>query len=204
MAFIAVLYIGVQVVAEGVLGSALGASAAPLADAVRGVSPALGGLLVAGAAVSMLGYLAGDALSAPRVIYAFARDGYLPKVLAAVGRRRGAPFAAVAAHLTLAAVLAISGAFAELAVLSSLAVAAVYIIGCVSAVVLQRRNVARAGEPLRLVGLELAAGVGVLGMIWITLQAEPAEALALGGAVLVSLLWYWLVRRPGRGAKRPA
>ena len=49
-------------------------------------SSAAGGrlLVLAGGAVSMFGYLCGDMLSSPRSLYAFGRDGFLPRALARV------------------------------------------------------------------------------------------------------------------------
>ncbi|MGH9173463.1 MAG: APC family permease, partial [Vicinamibacterales bacterium] len=82
---ITTLYITLQVVAQGILGSGLAqATVSPLAD-VAGAS--LGAwartLLLVGATVSMFGYLGGMTLSMPRMLYAFARDGFLPRRLAA-------------------------------------------------------------------------------------------------------------------------
>ena len=80
MVTITALYAGLQFVAQGVLGPGLAASkAAPLAEAA-GV--AMGGwarnLLLVGAVVSMLGHVGGMILAAPRTVFAFARDGFLP------------------------------------------------------------------------------------------------------------------------------
>ena len=44
-------------------------------------------LLLAGAAISMFGYLGGMTLSMPRMVFALARDGFLPRALAAVHPR---------------------------------------------------------------------------------------------------------------------
>ncbi len=190
MAAIAVLYIAIQIVTQGVLGPALGRSAAPLADTLAGVSPVLSALLLVGATVSMLGYLAGDTLSAPRVLFAFGRDGFLPGWVAALHPRTHAPYASILLHVGLGALLAISGSFAELAVLSALATVGLYIVSCIAAVVLQRRNVAHAGAPLSLAALPAAAVVGVVGMVWIGAHASGREALGCAATLVISTLWY--------------
>ena len=204
MAAIALLYIAIQVVTQGVLGPQLGRSAAPLADTLAGVSPELSALLLVGATVSMLGYLAGDTLSAPRVLFAFGRDGFLPGWVAALHPRTHAPYASILLHVGLGALLAISGSFAELAVLSALATVGVYIVSCVAAVVLQRRDVARAGAPLNFAALPAAAAVGVLGMVWIGVHASGREALGCAATMVISTLWYiaavYLI--PGARARR--
>jgi APA family basic amino acid/polyamine antiporter len=84
LAAVALLYMAIQIVAQGILGPALAHSEAPLADAMGQISPALRWLMLAGAAVSMLGYLASDLLGSPRILFAFARDGLLPKALGRV------------------------------------------------------------------------------------------------------------------------
>jgi APA family basic amino acid/polyamine antiporter len=194
MGAVTVLYIAIQIVAQGVLGPALGHSNTPLADAAASISPPLGRLLLAGAAISMLGYLSSDALSAPRLLYTFARQGLLPKALAQVSSVTSAPFAAILLHASLAVALALSGSFAELATLSSLTTVVVYIAGCVAAVVLQRRGIATAGPPLQAKGLLLAAIVGVAGMAWLLIHAKAIEAIGLVGTLAISAGWYALAR----------
>ena len=203
MSAVAVLYIGLQVSAQGVLGPALGRAHAPLAQTVGAVAPSLAVVVLAGASVSMLGYLASDALSAPRLLFAFARDGLLPRRIAALHPKSRAPAAAIVLHAALAAVLAISGGFTELAVLSSLTTVVVYAIGCAAAVRLQRRDVALAGPPLVVRGLIVAAALGVLSMVWIAINAAPAEALGCVAAVLIAAGWYMLARRVGRATPLP-
>ncbi|HEY4953917.1 MAG TPA: amino acid permease, partial [Gemmatimonadaceae bacterium] len=65
---VALLYIAIQVVTQGILGAALATNTkAPLAAAAKVVLGRGGELLVlTGAAISTLGYVAGDMLAAPR------------------------------------------------------------------------------------------------------------------------------------------
>ena len=204
MSGIALLYVAIQVVTEGVLGPALGRSAAPLADALAGVSPALVALLLVGATVSMMGYLAGDTLSAPRILFAFGRDRFLPRWVAALHPRTQAPYASILLHVGVGALLAVSGSFAELAVLSALATVGVYIVSCVAAVVLQRRHVARSGPPLNLYMLPLAAAVGVISMVWIGAHATGREALGFAATLVISSIWYVAALRIGSPARQLA
>ena len=99
MVGITALYIALQVVAQGILGSGLAqATVSPLADAA---GASLGGwarsLLLAGATISMFGYLGGMTLSMPRMVFALARDGFLPRALAAVHPVHRSPQAAIVA-----------------------------------------------------------------------------------------------------------
>lgn len=194
MAAIAVLYLAIQLVVQRVLGAGLAASTAPLADAARAIWPPLGVVLLAGTAASMLGYLAGDMLSAPRLLFAFARDGLAPRALAKLSPRTAAPTYAILAHMLVALVLAVSGGFVELIVLAALASAGVYVVGCAAAVALQHRNVAEAGPPLRVPGLWIAALVGIGGMAWLALNAKPTELEGLAVTLVASAAVYLVAR----------
>lgn len=128
---ITALYLALQVSAQGILGAGLATStSAPLAEAA---GASFGGwartLLLVGAAVSMFGYLGGMAFSIPRMLYAFAVDGYLPRALAAVGATSHAPSTAVAVQSVIAFALAVSGTFEWLAVLANVSALFLYF-GC--------------------------------------------------------------------------
>lgn len=194
MAGVTAIYILIQIVAQGVLGGELARSSSPLSDALEGFSPGLAGLLLAGAAISMSGYLAGNALSAPRILFATARDGFLPAGLAAIHKRTHAPAAAIIVHLGIAAVLALSGTFIELAVLSTLATVGIYILGCAATLVLRRRGVATAGQPMRLRATVPAAFIGIASMLWVAVQATPGEAISVAIALALIVALYLGVR----------
>ncbi len=201
MGGVTAIYILIQIVAQGVLGGDLARSTTPLSDALEGFSPGLAGLLLAGAAISMSGYLAGNALSAPRLLFAAARDGFLPAGLAAIHGRTHAPAAAIVIHLGIATALALTGTFIELAVLSTLATVGIYILGCAATLVLRRRGIATAGEPLRFRATVPAAFIGIASMLWVALQATPAEAISVAIALALIGALYLGVRYSRR---RPA
>ena len=190
MLSLTVIYIGVQVVAQGVLGAALATSTAPLADAMARVHPALRLVMLAGAAISMLGWLGSDILGTPRVLFAFARDGLMPRVLGRVHPSTRAPHVAILSYATCAVVLALSGTFAELAVLSTLLVTVPYVGGCAAAVVLARRGVALAGTPLNFRGLRIAAVVGIGSCIALIVLAARMEIIGLFATIAAAAAIY--------------
>ena len=164
MASVTLIYIAVQVIAQGILGAQLAHSSAPLADAMAHVSPLLRTVMLAGAAISMFGWISSDILGSPRMLFAFARDGLLFRVLGRVHPRTRAPYVAIAVYAAVALGLALAGTFTELAVLAAISTAALYAGGCAAAWVLARRGVATAGTPLNFRWLGVAAVVGVAGM----------------------------------------
>ena len=200
LAAVAVLYMAIQLVCEGLLGPALAGSAEPMAAAMGKISPMLGLLLVVGATISRLGYLTSDTLAAPRFLYAMASDGFLPKGLAAVGARTHTPYAAIITHGVLTAGLALTGTFEALVALSTLVVIIPYIIGSVAAVVLQRRGVAEEGKPLNLPFTPVAAVVGIIFMGWVATHASLTEAIETAAAVVVTTAIYAVSRVRRRAA----
>jgi len=189
------LYVAIQFVAQSVLGAALASSKAPLVDASAQIHPVLRVLMLAGAALSMFGYLSSDILGSPRQLFALARDGLLPHALGRVHPRSHAPHIAILTYATLAIVLALTGTFAELAVLSTLAMAPIYIVGCMAAWVLARRGVALAGPPLRFRFLGTAATIGIGSTLVLIVLGSLREIAGLATLVVVSTVVYLIQAR---------
>jgi basic amino acid/polyamine antiporter, APA family len=192
MVLVTLLYVGIQVVSQGILGPALATSAAPLSDAMARISPTLRVLVLAGTALSMFGYLSSDLLGSPRILFAFARDGLLPRVLGRVHERTRAPHIAIACYATLAIVLALTGTFSELAILSALSNAPFYIAGCAASWQLARRGIARAGTPLNFRWLTLAMIVGITSMLVLIAFASRPEILGLCALIGAGIVIYVL------------
>lgn len=197
---ITTVFVGAQLVAQGILGPALAGSATPLADALGRVSPGLRALMLVGALVSMLGWTASDALNSPRLVFAMARDGRLPAALGVVDTRHAVPARAIAVHLALAAALAIGGSFALLATVSTLVMVAVFIGAALAALQLRRTGVALGGAVSALPGLPAAAPLVVVIMLWVAAQATGAQIAALAGLVAVLAGWFWVSERLARQA----
>jgi amino acid transporter len=199
MGFVLLLYVAIQLVAQRLLGPALAQQAAPLAAAAAKVSHAAGGLLVAGAALSMLGWIGSDILGAPRVLFAFARDGLLPAVLGRVHPGSRVPHVAILFHACLAASLAISGSFVGLAVAATLNTAGLYFLGCGAAWVLHRRGTQMAGAPLTLRFLPVASVLGMVSMVLLIGVASQAEitgfVLLVAASTAIYAIMQWARRR---------
>jgi amino acid transporter len=186
LTFVTLLYIAIQVTAQGILGDALAQSSAPLVDAMARVSPGLRMVMLAGATLSMLGFLSSDLLGTPRLLFAFARDGLLPRALGKVNPRTHTPYVAIGCYALIAMVLALTGSFAELAVLATLASTVLYILGCLAAWRLARDGVAQMGTPLNFRWLGSAVVVGTGSMLFMIALASRAEILGLCAVVGVS------------------
>ena len=200
MSSVTLLYVAIQLVAQGLLGPALAASPAPLADAMGSISPVLRALMLVGAAVSMFGLLSSELLGNPRVLFAFARDGMLPAALGRVHEASRVPHVAILVNAAIVLLLALSGSFAELAVLSTLATAPLYMLGCAAALRLARRGITQGAAPLDFRWLGTAAAVGIASMLLLVALAERAEIVGLLSVIGASALAYvlWVRLRPSR------
>jgi len=190
MISVTALYIVLQLVAQGILGSALAKSSVPLADAA---GASLGGwarsLLLAGAAVSMFGHLGGMTLSIPRIVYALARDGYLPGRLAAVHPVTRTPRVAIVVQTTLTLILAITSTFEQLAVIANVAALALYLGCAIAAWKLGQSPIVPA----------LACGV----IAWLLTGVRLDEWMAFTALVGFSSIMY-LTRRTAAASSAPA
>ena len=201
MISIGLLYIAVQIVSDRLLGAGLVGSKAPLADALGTLDPRWRAPLLAGAFGSMLIWLGSDLLGAPRVLFAFGRDGLLPAALGKVHARWRTPHVAILTHFVLGLGLALTGTFEKLAVLSTLAIAPLYMSVCAAAVKLRRSDVAILGKPLTVTGLPVIAAFGILSMLGMIGLAKPVEQVALAGVLVGGMLLYYATRAIHGGTK---
>ena len=202
MGFVVVLYVGIQWVAQSVLGADLGGQAAPLAAAAARLGPLGHATMVTAAALSMLGWMGSDILGAPRILFAFAQDGLLPRKLGRTHPRTHAPDMAILTHSGIAALLALSGSFTGLVVASTLNTAGLYFLGCGAAWVLHRRGTRTLGTPVAFTGLPAASLCGMVAMVLLVCVAPRDEILGLAGVVVGSVVLYAVMRRLA-GRKRP-
>lgn len=193
-AFVILLYLGLQTVAQGVLGPQLAGHPAPLAATAGAIWTAGFGLLVVTASVSMLGLMQGNLVGSSRLLYAFGRDGLLPRGLGSVTPSRRVPLVAILAHAGVGLVLALAGEFATLAMISGGAVCLVYIGVCAAAWRLERDGVATHGKPFKLPGGVALPLVGVFALALVLSTLPAAQWLAIGIALAVSLLLYAMAR----------
>jgi len=138
---VTLLYTLVQLVALGTLPDlATRQEGAPLADSAALLVGAWAGLIMTvGAVISIEGNVGSSLLNGPRYLYALAKDGYGPALLARVHPRYRTPAPAIVTQGGLALALALSGSFTQLAMLSIVARLATYIGTAAAVPVLRRR-----------------------------------------------------------------
>ncbi len=182
-----VVYAAVAVCVLAVLGPVrLAQATAPLSDAVKAAGAGgLAPVVRAGAAVAALGSLLALILGVSRTTLAMARDGHLPRALAAVHPRFGVPHRAELLVGAVVAVLAASADVRGAIGFSSFGVLVYYALANASAWTLGPDE-GRPPRPIPVVGL---AGCLVLAF------ALPLASVLTGAAVLLLGLAAYAVRR---------
>lgn len=176
-------YAAVQVVAQGTL-PALAQSASPLAQAAAGFAGPVAALLVTvAAAISILGTNGNTMLFGPRYLYALALDGFGPRALARVHPRFRTPALAVWVQGGLALLLALTGSFVQLALLSVIARLITYMGTCAALLVLQPRFAGRA-DALVLPGGRLIPLLALLLSASLLAAADGRQLVAAAIALL--------------------
>jgi amino acid transporter len=120
----------------------------------------------------------------------------LPRQLGAVHAVTRVPHVAVLTHAVLAAGLAISGTFALLAPVSSVAILVLYLGCCAAALVLARGPGERALRRDRFNALAPVAAIP--GLLWVLSHSTRSEFLAIGAVLITASAIYWLERRLSR------
>ena len=189
------LYVAVQAVSQGVLGADLTRHAdAPLAEvAARLIGGAGKGLIVLCTALAVFGTLAGDLLASPRAFLPMALAGVLPRRLAAIHPRFRTPYVAIMAYAACIWVMAVSNAFKPLAIMSSVALLAVYLAVCLATLRLRRMHPHERGR-FRAPGGPLVPLLGAFVVLWLLAQSSWVEAGAMAAALAASAAYYWVHR----------
>ena len=188
------LYISIQLVAQGTLGLDLASNTiSPLAEAAgRFLGNAGRLLLLSGALLSAFGFVTSDILSSPRILFAFGRDGVLPRWFAHVHPRYRSPDVAIIVYAVIACAFSISSSFEALAIMANVAVLFLYILCCAAAWELTRRDVRTDGAPFTFPGARLFPVGAIAVIIWILAHATSREFTVTAIVLIVASILYWL------------
>jgi basic amino acid/polyamine antiporter, APA family len=196
ISLVLVLYISIQLVTQGVLGETITThKAAPLA-AVAGFIFGKSGtaFVIAVTAISMLGILSGEILSIPRILFAGARDGLMPKPLARVHPRFLTPYIAVAFYAGLGFLFSVTGGFKQLAIISSATILIVYLGVVLATLKLRKKEEATPEKSFRVGGI-LVPLLAISGIFWLLSSLTKPEVIGILIFILVFSLLYLLAKQ---------
>ena len=199
--FVAALYVMIQFVAQSTLPE-LGSSATPLASASRNFLGPLGGvLLTAGAVFSTTGTNSALMLVTPRILFAMAEGGQLPRIFGRVHPRFRTPYVAVIATALLGCLCAMYSGFASLAAISAIARLLTYMSTSAALPVL-RRKMPDAQRWFRVPG---GLGIPIASVAisaWL-LMGSTKPQISISGATLLAGAVVYVLQRSARNS-RPA
>jgi basic amino acid/polyamine antiporter, APA family len=175
----------------------------PLADVARLVLGKAGAVLVAlGALVSFYGYLSAKILGVPRVTFALAEAGDIPRVFAAVHERFRTPYVSIFIFALLIWLLAFMRGFYWNVTLSAVARLLYYSVGCAALPILRKKQPNAA--LFRLPGGPVLASLGVLICVALLTQVDRSQSQILIATIAISFInWLIVRRRPVSKASAP-
>jgi len=190
------LYLAIQFVALGVLGTDLANDrTTPLASAAGAIAgPTARTVLVVGAVISMFGYLSANVLSEPRGLFAFSRDGFLPKVFSSVHPSFHTPHVAILVYGVVVAIIALTGTYETLTVFANLSALTLYFLCAIAAYVLRKRDVRTDGEPFLAPGGALVPIATCLSLAWLFYETVTLIQFVWLVGVLALIVTLYAVR----------
>ncbi len=184
----AILYALVQFVTVATIGTR--ASEYPLADTAS-VVLSHGGLFVAVAVMmSTYGWLAGDILLSPRIVYSFAETGDAPHFLAKIHSGFHTPALAMLVYSVLMCMLAVTGTFLWVAAIGAASSLVLYCGVCASLIRLRRLNPKK--DAFRIPFGPVLAVVAICISIALISALEIRQVLLMSvTALLATANWWW-------------
>jgi amino acid transporter len=183
LALVTVLYVLIQAVSFSVLPD-LGASERPLVDVAARLFGETGAVLMTvGVIASVGGNLAGAMFTTPRMTYALALDGHLPRIFAWVHPVWRTPTVSVAVFGAIVLVLAATGSFAWLAATSVLIRLLVYL-ACIAAMPRLRREFGMKGRSI------VVPVLSAVLCTWLLLQVSVQSVVATAALIAAGLALY--------------
>jgi len=213
MAVVTVLYMTIQLVCIGTLPG-LAASQRPLADAAREfLGPVGAALVAAGALVSVTGTLNSIMIAGPRLPFAMAAEGQLPRVLAATHPRFHTPHVSILLTAAVVLVLTLQGSFIGAVTMSTIIRLLSYAATCAALPALRWRDRKASamglGEPSAVEGVAppafrvpaggLVAAVSLILCVWLLSSGAWREALTATIAATLGLVLHGVYRALRRG-----
>jgi amino acid transporter len=191
-----VLYALIQWVVVGVLPDAAH-SQRPLADVARlAVGPVGAALVAVGALISFYGYLSAKILAMPRVPFALAEQGDLPKAFAAVHPRFHTPYVSILVFAGMVLGLALIGDFKWNVTLSAVARLLYYGVGCAALPILRRKQPEGASAMFHLPAGNFFAVLGVILCVVLVTRVDFGQSLILVATIALAFAnWAMGARR---------
>ena len=192
-----IVYMLLQTVTQGVLGSAMaGFKDAPLAAvAEKIVGPVGATILLVTAAISCFGSVSADVMATPRSLFAGANDGMFPRFLGKVHPKFATPYLAVITYGSLIFIFSISGGFKQLAILASAAILIIYLAVILATIKLRRKKQDAGEKTFRMPGGLTFPLIGIAAIIWLLTSLSKWEILSTIIFIAIVCIIYFIMKK---------
>lgn len=176
-----VFYALIQIVSQSALGDELANQKAPLA-AVAGILLGSWGIkiLIACGVIAIFGSFYSTILGFPRVLFAGAKDGLLPKFLSTVHPKYATPHLAIISFSAIAFIMAVSGGFRQLIVLATITLLITYAGVTLALIKFRLKENKSYPAGFKLPGGLLIPVVTLIILGWFLCQSKLEELIAVG------------------------
>jgi amino acid transporter len=194
------MYVTLQAISIGTVPN-LATSSRPLADAGSYLMGTPGAALISlGALISVAGTMNAIMLAGPRLLFAMAEQGQLPRIVSTAHQRFRTPHVAILFSAAVILVLTLTGTFISLVTLSTVIRLVTYASTCAALQVFRRRDRNDAGVFI-LPGGKVISTLSILLIVWLFSSSAWSEAVQTLAAAAVGLMLYALCAGRQRQAR---
>jgi amino acid transporter len=191
---ITIFYFLIQVVTISLTPDIAGSNT-PLADVAMILMGTAGAaILTLGAVFSISGNLTASMLSAPRMLYAMGQLGSLPGWFGAIHSRYQTPANAILFYALFSIILALSGGFVFLAVMSTVVRLMVYVM-CITTLPVLHRKLGEYEGQFKLLGGMAIPVLALLLSVWLMTHASSKSWLVTGVFMILGSIMFAFTRR---------
>jgi amino acid transporter len=192
ISLVLILYIAIQLITQGILGNAIlqhkTAALVAAAGVVFGTAGAT--IILIATIISMLGYLGGEVLSIPRILYAGSRNRQLPGILSDVHPKFLTPHYAIIVYAFLDFVISVSGELQQLIIISSASILLIYLGVVLATIKLRKKTSTNSEKTFRIPGGILIPVLAICVIVWLLTHLSKKEFLYEGVFIVVFCLIY--------------
>lgn len=194
LAFCAILFIIIQIVAIGTLPG-LAESKTPLADAAEKFMGGFGASFIAiGALISILGNLNGGFLASSRIPFAMAEQKELPQILGKTHEKFKTPYLSIFLTAIVILVWTINSSFFSAVAIATITRLIVYATTCASLPVFRQKENAPEAEFIAPFGI-IASILSLILIVWLLTQVDfKKEGLPILIAAVVGLIFHFVYK----------
>ena len=188
-----VFYSLIQLVPQSTLGSALISQKAPLAAVAGKLAGSWGiKILLIGGLISIIGTLYSLVIVVPRVLFAGANDGLLPKFLSKVHPKYATPNWSILTFSGIAFLLAVSGGFRQLVILATISMLLLYVGVALALIKFRISKENKFPASFMLPGGIIIPVLTLIVISWLLSKTTPDEIKAAGTFIAIVSLIYLL------------